>query len=35
MSPDDTARFLYLSLLGAALLFWFFTQNRQKLGKTN
>lgn len=34
MNGDDTARFLYLSLLAGALLFWFFTQNRQSLGKT-
>lgn len=33
MTGDDTARFLYLSLLGAALAMWFFTQNRQSLGK--
>ncbi|MEM7319465.1 MAG: TIGR02281 family clan AA aspartic protease [Pseudomonadota bacterium] len=34
MDGDDTARFIYLSLLGCALVFWFFTQNRQSLGKT-
>jgi len=34
MSGDDTARLLYLSLLGAALAMWFFTQNRASLGKT-
>ncbi|GGH19379.1 aspartyl protease family protein [Cribrihabitans marinus] len=34
MDADNTARILYLSLLGAAVAFWFFTQNRQSLGKT-
>ena len=33
MTGDDTARILYLSLLGAALAMWFFTHNRQSLGK--
>lgn len=33
MSGDDTARLLFLSLLGAALAMWFFSQNRQSLGK--
>lgn len=33
MTGDDTARLLYLSLLGAALAMWFFTHNRQSLGK--
>lgn len=33
MTGDDTARILYLSLLGAALAMWFFTYNRQSLGK--
>ena len=34
MDADNTARILYLSLLGAAIAFWFFTQNRQSLGRT-
>jgi aspartyl protease family protein len=34
MTGDQTASFLYLSLLGAALAMWFFAQNRQNLGKT-
>jgi len=33
MSGDETARLLFLSLLGAALALWFFTQNRQSLGR--
>jgi aspartyl protease family protein len=33
MTGDDTARFLYLALLGSALALWFFTQNRESLGK--
>lgn len=31
---DNYARLGYLVLLGAAVLLWFFTQNRQSLGKT-
>lgn len=34
MDGDNTARFLYLALLGSVLAFWFFTQNRQSLSKT-
>ncbi len=34
MDGDNTARFLYLALLGSVLAFWFFTQNRQSLNKT-
>lgn len=34
MSGDDTASLIYLSILGSAVAFWFFVQNRQKLGKT-
>mgnify|MGYP001795311735 CR=1 FL=1 len=33
MTGDDTARLLYLVLLGAAVAGWFFTQNRASLGK--
>lgn len=33
MTGDDTARFLYLALLGSVLALWFFTQNRESLGK--
>ena len=33
MSGDDIGRFLYLALLGAALLSWFFVHNRQSLGR--
>ena len=33
MDGDDTARLLYLSLLGGAVVLWFFAQNREKLGK--
>jgi aspartyl protease family protein len=33
MSDFDTARLLYLALLGGAVLTWFFTQNRASLGK--
>ncbi|MEL6171554.1 MAG: TIGR02281 family clan AA aspartic protease [Pseudomonadota bacterium] len=33
MTGDDTARLLYLALLGAAVAGWFFTQNRASLGK--
>ncbi|UWR04462.1 TIGR02281 family clan AA aspartic protease [Ruegeria conchae] len=34
MDGEDFGRLTYLVLLGAALLMWFFTQNRQSLGKT-
>ncbi|WP_170332949.1 retropepsin-like aspartic protease family protein [Ruegeria arenilitoris] len=34
MDGYDFGRLTYLVLLGAALLFWFITQNRQSLGKT-
>jgi aspartyl protease family protein len=34
MTGDDTARLLYLVLLGAAVVAWFFAQNRASLGKT-
>ncbi|SDC18541.1 retropepsin-like aspartic protease family protein [Ruegeria marina] len=34
MDTDDTARLIYMSLLGAALLFWFVTHNRASLGKS-
>lgn len=34
MDGDNIARLAYLSLLGAVLLFWFFTQNRQGMNKT-
>lgn len=34
MTGDDTARLLYLVLLGAAVVAWFFAQNRTSLGKT-
>lgn len=33
MTGDDTARLLYLVLLGAAVVAWFFAQNRTSLGK--
>lgn len=33
MTPDQTARLIYLALLGAALAFWFFVQNREKMGR--
>lgn len=33
MSGDDTARLLYLGLLGAAIAGWFFVQNRRRLGQ--
>ena len=33
MSEFDTARLLYLVLLGSAILLWFFVQNRESLGK--
>lgn len=33
MTGDDTARLLYLALLGAAVVAWFFAQNRASLGK--
>lgn len=33
MTGDDTARLLYLALLGAAVVAWFFAQNRTSLGK--
>lgn len=33
MSGDDTARLLYLALLGGAIVMWFFAQNRASLGK--
>ncbi|WP_299947857.1 TIGR02281 family clan AA aspartic protease [uncultured Ruegeria sp.] len=34
MDGEDFGRLTYLVLLGAALLMWFITQNRQSLGKT-
>ncbi|MCV2889271.1 retropepsin-like aspartic protease family protein [Ruegeria aquimaris] len=34
MDADNTARLIYLSLLGAALVFWFISHNRANLGKT-
>lgn len=34
MDGYDLGRLTYLALLGGALLLWFFTQNRQSLGKT-
>ncbi|WP_170371202.1 retropepsin-like aspartic protease family protein [Ruegeria arenilitoris] len=34
MDGSDFGRLAYLVLLGAALLMWFFTHNRQSLGKT-
>ena len=34
MDGENTARLMYLSLLAAALVFWFVTQNRASLGKT-
>ncbi|MFA3915384.1 retropepsin-like aspartic protease family protein [Ruegeria hyattellae] len=34
MDGDNIARLAYLSLLGAVLLFWFFTQNRQGMNRT-
>lgn len=33
MSDFDTARLIYLVLLGSAILLWFFAQNRESLGK--
>ncbi|MEQ9258931.1 MAG: TIGR02281 family clan AA aspartic protease [Roseovarius sp.] len=33
MTGDDTARLLYLALLGGAICLWFFAQNRQSFGK--
>lgn len=33
MTPDQTARFLYLALLGAAIAFWFFVQNRERISR--
>ncbi len=33
MTGDDTASLLYLSLLGGAIVLWFFAQNRASLGK--
>lgn len=33
MTGDDTARLLYLSLLGGAVALWFFAQNRASLGR--
>lgn len=33
MNADDTARLVYLSLLGGAVLMWFFAQNRASWGK--
>ena len=33
MSEFDTARLLYLVLLGSAVVLWFFAQNRASLGK--
>ncbi|GAA6192231.1 TIGR02281 family clan AA aspartic protease [Phaeobacter sp. NW0010-22] len=34
MDGENTARLVYLSLLAAALVFWFIAQNRASLGKT-
>lgn len=34
MDGDDFGRLSYLVLLGAVIVFWFFVQNRQSLGKT-
>ncbi len=34
MDTDNIARLTYLVLLGAAVVMWFVTQNRQSLGKT-
>lgn len=34
MDGDDFGRLSYLVLLGAVIVFWFFVQNRQTLGKT-
>lgn len=34
LDADNVARLGYLGLLGAAVLMWFVTQNRQSLGKT-
>ncbi|MFV0243545.1 MAG: TIGR02281 family clan AA aspartic protease, partial [Qingshengfaniella sp.] len=34
MNQDDTARLIYLVILGGAIVTWFFAQNRQSLGKT-
>ncbi|MCR9146979.1 MAG: TIGR02281 family clan AA aspartic protease [Rhodobacteraceae bacterium] len=33
MTGDDTARLIYLVLLGSAIAMWFFAQNRASLGK--
>ena len=33
MSEFDSARLLYLALLGGAVVMWFFAQNRNSLGK--
>ncbi|WP_120501600.1 TIGR02281 family clan AA aspartic protease [Roseovarius sp. EL26] len=33
MNADDTASLIYLSLLGGAVVLWFFAQNRDSLGK--
>ena len=33
MTGDDTARLMYLVLLGGAVAMWFFAQNRNSLGK--
>lgn len=33
MDGNDTARLLYLALLGGAVVLWFFAQNRASLGK--
>lgn len=33
MTGDETARLIYLSLLGGVVLLWFFAQNRVSLGK--
>ncbi len=34
MDGDNIARIAYLGLLGAAVVAWFISQNRQSLGKT-
>jgi aspartyl protease family protein len=34
MTGDDTARLLYLALLGSVIAFWFFMQNKSSLNKT-
>lgn len=34
MTPLDTGHLIYLVMLGVAVIFWFFVQNRNSLGKT-